>query len=890
MSLQHRIAAVWVFALLAAAVPAAAQPAAEPVTVTRATLDNGLKVVVLHDALAPVVTTILNYEAGADDEPIYGLAHATEHMMFRGSKTVDETQMGEIPAITGGNLDADTQNEITQYFFTMPSQYIDIALHLEASRATGLLLNQSSWDVERGAIKQEVVQDNSSALYRLSVKVLDHMLGGTPYADDGLGSLYSFDHQVNSPQLKRFYGAWYHPNNAIFVIVGDVDPAATIATVKQLFGPIPSATLPPRKPVELRPLTPATYRDDSDEANTVVQLNYRFPGFQDRDYAASQVLADVLNSQRGDMYALVASGKALATEFDVSPYPHAGLATAQSTVPVSTTPQQALSDLRAVLDGYLKNGVPTDLVDAAKAREVADLEFKGDSIEGLAFEWSQALAVEHRYALSDDVVAISKVTVADVNRVMRRYIVQSTASIAIAVPKNAGAPKGEPERHTENNTIEPKTHEPLPPWASHVLANLTVPPQTTNPTSFKLANGMTLVVQPESVTHTVVVSGLIRSNQSLEAPALPAGIAGICEALLPYGTTTYDRIAYQTQLDAISASVETGTEFSLAALSQDFDRGVQLLADDELHPSFPSDAFASVKELTLGDVTGAQTSPDHIAELRMASALYPQGDPARAFATPESVGRASLEGVKQWYTTAYRPDLTTVVVVGDVTPDQAKASFDKWFGGWTASGPTPAVELPAVPDNAPSSTVVPAIGHTQDSVQLEETLALKRDNPDYAPLQLANTVLSDGGSAAQLFHDLRDVHGYVYYVDSEFGIGRTRSTFTISFGAFPENVGKAQALAFAALRSMSTAPIGAERLRRAQALLLSKVPLREESYGGVARQLLGYASEGLPLDQNVIDARRELGVTPAQAQAAFAKWVRPGGFVRVVIGPPPSGP
>ena len=169
-------------------------------------------------------------------------------------------------------------------------------------------------------------------------------------------------------------------------------------------------------------------------------------------------------------------------------------------------------------------------------------------------------------------------------------------------------------------------------------------------------------------------------------------------------------------------------------------------------------------------------------------------------------------------------------------------------------------------------------------------MALTRDNPDYAPLELANTVLSDGGSAAQLFHDLRDVHGYVYYVDSAFGIGRTRSTFTISFGSFPENVGKAQALAFAALRTMATAPIGAERLRRAQALLLSKVPLREESYSGVARQLLGYASEGLPLDQSVIDARRELGVTPAQAQAAFAKWVRPEGFVRVVIGPPPSGP
>ncbi len=886
----HRLASLAAIVLVAAAgKPVAAQPAAEPVTVTRATLANGLRIVVLRDTLAPVVSTVLNYEVGADDETIYGLAHATEHMMFRGSKTVDETQMGEIPAITGGNLDADTQNEITQYFFTMPSQYIDIALHLEASRATGLLLNQSSWAVERGAIKQEVVQDNSSALYRLGVKVLDHMLGGTPYADDGLGSLYSFDHQVNSPQLHAFYNAWYHPNNAVFIVVGDVDPSSTISEVKQLFGQIPAAKLPPRKPVVLHPLTPATYHDDSDEAYTVVQLNFRFPGYQDSDYAASQVLSDVLNSQRSDLYGLVASGKALATEFDDSPYPYAGLATAQSTVPVSTSPQAAIADVRTVLDGYLKNGIPQTLVDAAKAREVADLEFKGNSIESLAFEWSQALAVEHRHALADDVDAIRKVTVDDVNRVMRRYIVERTATISYAVPKNAGEAKGEPERHTENNTIEPKTHEPLPPWASHVLSNLSVPRQTTNPTTFKLANGMTLIVQPESITHTVVVRGRIRANEALEAPTMPAGVAGISEELLPYGTATYDRLGYQTQLDAISAAVDTGTDFTLAVLSADFDRGVQLLADDELHPSFPNDAFASVKDLALGEVTGAQTSPDHIAGVKMADGLYPAGDPERIFATPDSIKRIGLDDVKKWYATAYRPDLATIVVIGDVTPDAAKATFDKWFGGWNAVGPPPPVDLPAVPNNSPSSTVVPAIGHSQDSVQLVETLGLTRENPDYAPLELANTVLSDGGSAAQLFHDLRDVHGYVYYVDSAFGIGRTRSTFTISFGSFPENVGKAQALAFAALRTMAAKPVTPERLRRAQALLLSKVPLREQSYNGVAQQLLGYASEGLPLDQATIDAQRELSVTPPQAQAAFAKWVRPNGFVRVVIGPPPSG-
>lgn len=870
-----------------AAIPAGAQGKGEPVTVTRATLANGLSIVVVRDTLAPVVSTVLNYEAGADDEPIYGLAHATEHMMFRGSKTLDESQFAEVPAITGGNLNADTQNEITQYFFTMPSQDLDVALHLEASRAQGLLLDQKAWSLERGAIKQEVAQDNSSAFYRLSVKVLENMLGGTPYADDGLGSIHSFDRQVNSPQLRAFYGAWYHPNNAVFVIVGDVDPAAAIAKVRELFGGIPARKLPARRPVSLRPLAPATYHDDSDQPFTLATLNYRFPGYDDPDYAAGQVLADVLNSQRGDLFALVAAGKSLGTEFDTQEYPKAGLATAVDEVPVATKPDQALSDLRGVIENYRKNGVPASLVEASILRERSQLEFQGNSIEGLAFQWSQALAVEHRSSPQEDVAAIQRVSVDDVNRVARTYLDDRTATIAYAVPKSAGEAAGEPPRATENNTVVPKTHEPLPAFARHLLDNLQVPRQTTNPTVTTLANGLTLIVQPESITSTVVVRGEIRSNEPLEAPSLPAGISPVTQQLLSFGTTTYDRLAYQAELDKIAADVTTGTDFSLSVLAKDFDRGVALLGDDELHPAFPQAAFAAVAQRTVGGLEGEQTSPDHIAEVKMSAALYPPGDPARVFATPQSAKSITLDQVKQWYATAYRPDLTTIVVIGDVTPDAARATVERWFGGWTSSGSRPNVDAPAVPNNRPSSVVVPATGHQQDSVRLAETLTLTRTDADYAPLSVANTVLSEGGSAAQLFHDLRDTHGYVYYVGSQLGVGKTRSTFEIDFGAYPQNVPKAQTLALSDLRQMASKPIADERLRRAKALLLSDVPLREQSYNGVARQLLAYASNGLPLDQNLIDARRELNVSATEVRAAFARWIRPEGFVRVIVGPAP---
>ena len=154
--------------------------------VARATLSNGLRVVVVHNTLAPVVTAMINYQVGSDEQWIPGLAHATEHMMFRGarrSRRRSSWRLWESPA----EISTPTRSTVTQYFFTVPSQYLDIALRAERSRATGLLMSQEQWNQERGAITQEVQQDNSGALYRLFVKMQTRLIGGTPYAKNTLG-------------------------------------------------------------------------------------------------------------------------------------------------------------------------------------------------------------------------------------------------------------------------------------------------------------------------------------------------------------------------------------------------------------------------------------------------------------------------------------------------------------------------------------------------------------------------------------------------------------------------------------------------------------------------------------------------------------------------------
>ena len=398
----------------------AAPARSQQLTVTRATLKNGLRIVAVRDPLAPVALAMLNYQAGANEQDFAGQAHALEHMMFRGSETLSQSQIADISELLGGYSDADTQSEVTQYFFMAPSQYLDVLLRMEASRAQNLRLAQSDWDIERGAIKNEVTQDYSDPAGHLFLKVDLAMFAGTPYGNDGLGTLQSFDTQINSPQLRALYNAWYHPNNAIYVIVGDIDGPATIKLVDKYFGAIPAAQLPERRPVHLAPLKPQTIRVDSDQPYTVVALAYRFPGYRSKDYAAGQILESVLSSQRSDLFGLVASGKALQANFqDFDTHPLAGSAAAAVVVPVATKPEEALAMLRGVMDRYRRDGVPAALVDAEKRRAIAQAEFKANSIQDLGFQWSQAVAVEGLSSPDDILSAIRSVTVADVNRVLR---------------------------------------------------------------------------------------------------------------------------------------------------------------------------------------------------------------------------------------------------------------------------------------------------------------------------------------------------------------------------------------------------------------------------------------------------------------------------------------
>ncbi|HYQ60875.1 MAG TPA: pitrilysin family protein, partial [Desulfatiglandales bacterium] len=225
--------------------------------VVRSTLSNGLRVVIVRNELAPVVTTMVNYLVGSDEAPdgFPGMAHAQEHMMFRGSPGLSAPQLATLMAAVGGRFNADTQQTVTQYFFTVPSGDLETALHIEAIRMREVLNSQELWQRERGAIEQEVAQDYSNPLYLFHKRMLSSLFRGTVYAHDALGTKPSFE-QTTGAMLKEFHTKWYAPNNAIVVIVGDIEPQGTLNLVRDLFGSIPSRPVPSRPEIRLEPLKP----------------------------------------------------------------------------------------------------------------------------------------------------------------------------------------------------------------------------------------------------------------------------------------------------------------------------------------------------------------------------------------------------------------------------------------------------------------------------------------------------------------------------------------------------------------------------------------------------------------------------------------------------------
>jgi len=858
----------------------------------KATLANGLRVVIVRDAIAPAVSTEVTYLVGSrDDDPKYpGLAHAQEHMMYRGTHDLSTDQLSTIATALGGSFNAFTRPTVTSYQFTVPAINLDAVLRIESDRMTGALDLQDQWADERGAIEQEVSSDESTPGADFFAAAQARAYAGTAYAHDGVGTKAAFD-KLTGPELKAFHDRWYAPNNAVLVIVGDIDPQTTLNEVKTRFESVarksipdhPKATFEKAHRIELHRATSLTY--------PLAAVGYRLPGVHDPDFISSFVLQAVINSERGDLKALTANGKAIFSGFEsMALLPDAQLGFAVAALGPGIDPDRAVQKLEAVLGNYAAHGVPRELFETTKRRVIADQELSRNSITELASDWSDVIAVDNESSIAHEQELLRGVSLADVDRIAKKYFVASHAIVGALRPSLNGS--SEPPSTGDKGKEAPLPQRPpttaLPSWAQPLLSTINAPPPAVSPSDMRLPNGLRLIVRSTNVSHTVYVFGGVQTNPGLEEPAGKEGIASVLEGLFAFGSAGHDRTTYQRSLDDIGASETGGASFAIESTSTTFDRAVDLLAENELHPRFDERTFTMARDLTAQQIGSTQNGSHVVGERKLREKLLPTNDPELRDPSPRGIEGLALADAREYYAKAFRPDLTTIVVAGDITPERARAAVEHAFGGWSASGPAPTIVPPPVPLNTAANVGVTPPSLHQDFVTLTELLGVTRSDPRYYAFDLGNTIFGGGVGGPQqsrLFRDLRQQTGLVYFVNSALNVGKTRARMEISFACAPENLARAQAIVENDLKSLASEPVSPFELSLAKASVVRRNIVDGGGVSAIAQAYLRRAQNGRALDEDRAAAEGYLATTPASLREAFAAYVRPNAFIRLVEGP-----
>ncbi|HUZ16802.1 MAG TPA: pitrilysin family protein [Spirochaetia bacterium] len=859
-------------------------------SVLKTTLANGLRVVIVRNPLAPVVTQQITYLVGGNESPegFPGMAHAQEHMMFRGAPGLSGDQLSEISAQLGGNMDAYTTQNTTTYFFTVPADDLDLTLRIGAIRMAGVNDTAADWQTERGAIEQEVAQDNSNPLYVLEAKAQAAIFRGTPYANTGLGTKDSFD-KTTSQMLASFHSSWYAPNNALLVVAGDVEPEKVLATIQSLYGSIPRKSLPTKPAVDFQPVQAQSFSSETDQPYGIVAYIFRMPGYTSPDFPAANLLARILDSRRGAISALSYNGKALGSGFVYQTMVDTGFAIAWAAFPPGGNEQILAVELKAAVN-EARSGIPQDLVTAERRKIVLASALERNSISGLAQAWTNTVALQGLASPDDVAKRLEAVDTQAVDAQAQRLLDFNHAVTLVLTPSSQ--PTAQPGSRTfgtpESFASTPTKPVTLPDWAQSALAKLPHPVPLFKPHDTTLANGIRLIIQPLPASGAVSLYGSVHTNEDLQSPQGKEGVGGILDSLFEWGPRGMTRDQFEAGMDALGAGYSTGTSFSLQLLPAYFDQGVKLLADDLLHPALPEDAFKNQQRIEAQSAAGRIKSPLFQFNMTIQRSLLPAGDPYLRISTPESISSLTLADVRDYYDTIMRPDETTIVVMGNVDPQKVAATIEKYFGEWKATGPKPTLDYPRVPLSVQKNGFVSDPVRQQDQVVLAETLGLTYNDPVHYAIGLGNAFVGGDTFASPLYRELRVQRGLVYFVGSSAGFGRTRSDFQISFGAYPDKVNEAKQLAVQIVKSMADTPLTDAQLHLAKASSLRKIEMTNQSVGDVANGWIGYAEDGLSLNRLYYVADQYEKVTSAEIQEAFGKYIDMNRLSTFILGQPIS--
>jgi zinc protease len=854
-------------------------------------LDNGLKVLIKPVRTAPTVSMYVWYKVGSRNEKKgeTGLAHQLEHLMFKGTKA-RPVQFGQFFNLLGAQANAFTTFDTTVYYATTGADKLDALLQLESDRMVNTVAGPEQLASEKTVVLSELDGYRNNPDSVLSDKIQETAFTTHPYRQTPIGDRNDV---VNfTPKMAQdFYKQNYGPNNATLVIVGNVDPKETLAKVKAAFGQLP----PRAKPLTSVPQEPPQTEErrvtvKQPGSVPILQMLYHGPKSTDPDIYALDLLDNVLNVGRSSrMYkALVETGLAASYSGGISPQVDPGWYNLEAIPNGSTSLETLQQKMDAVIEQVKKEKVTPEELRRAQETARVSIFLGNDSIENQAYALGYFETIYGNWRVIDKLADnYRKVTQEDLLRVAQKYLVANNRTVGEFIPTSQGGSfsainPGKPEAFSPGKPIDPATlSQYLPPLPK------TSDTKVAKPERGVLPNGLTYLILPNRSAPTVSVQIDLNAGSGFD-PQAKAGLSSLTAGLLTNGTKTKSASEIARILDnegiRLGASVRREkASLSAEALSEDTETILKVGSDVLRNPAFPLDEFKRAQARTLVGLKAELDDPGTVARRSFYQSLFPKDHPFHSQPTPETIQSLKPEDLQKFHQQYYRPDNSTLVVVGDVDSAQVKSWITKYLGTWKAQGKAPQLSA-TTPQPNPKESLVELSGKQQTEVFLGAP-GLSRKDPDFYAAQVLNQILGGDTLSSRLGKRVRDQLGLTYGVYSAFVVGKLVGPFIVVMQTNPKDTEKAVDETLKEIDRLRTDGPTDLELANAKRTLIYEFPLEFINNDGLGDVIMSQEEYGLGRDyperfNSLVDK-----VDQAAVSRVAKRVLNPKMFTKVIVQP-----
>lgn len=774
-------------------------------------LDNGLTLIIHEDHSDPLVHVDVTYHVGSAREELQksGFAHFFEHMMFQGSDNLADEEHIKIVTESGGTMNGTTNRDRTNYFETVPSNQLETMLWMEADRMGFFLdaVTQEKFEVQRATVKNEKGQGVLNAPYGMwNEKTMASLYPyGHPYSWSTIGYLDDLD-RANVNDLKNFFMRWYGPNNAAITIGGDVNPKEVVKLVEKYFGIIPRG-----KEVKKMSLDPVAL--EADRYVSHIDRNIRFPALMftyptvpnmHPDEAALDCLSEILGAGQSSYFfkKFVLTQKAI----QASVFHPASELSGEFTMFVLPYPGQTMSgfetEMRQVLDEFEKNGVgQDDLIKFKAGRESSVI----NGLASVSGKVSQLARYQFMFGESNlinkDLQRYLDITADDVMRVFKKYIKGQSGVVLSYLPNEETAPAKPDnfERQKEGNNPFPTTDysglsysKPTGDTFDRSKRPVPGPSPLVKVPDFwedQFDNGIKVIGTRSDEVPTIAIQLTINGGHKFDMnDPTKSGLAQLTASLMNESTENYSAVEMQEELRKIGSSISIGggkssTTLNINTLKKNLDKTLELAEEKLLRPAFVQVDFDRVVKQQLEGIIANQKDPSAIAGEVYNRLLY--GD-EHIFSVPpsgieETVSKITLDDIKSFYNTYFSPNLSELVIVGDIDKKEVLGQLD-FLKNWKNKN----VKVPDLPKARPSAKTKVYLVDKADAPQSQIRIGYITDMPydatgNYFKSYLMNYPLGEAFNS-RINLNIREDKGWSYGARGYFSSSDEPGSYTAYAG------------------------------------------------------------------------------------------------------------